>query len=228
MNRHERRALKAQAKSAKLSRVTATHEAGHAVARVLTAKDFGLDEADAVHHIEIGLANAYGESRDGSAMLLSGAVTYGPTLSAQLQQFFYLLNKDVPRDQVCENHIIKAVQVAEADGVDISDWLRARMLISVFGAAAEARYSGSDILAIWNDYAAEGDVQTAKTDGSYAGLSPSQTDDFIAEAINRAQYLISQPDVWAAVTSVADNMPNHGTMPGVVGLVQSALLNAVH
>jgi len=230
MNRHERRASKAQARSAKLSRVTAIHEAGHAVARILTAKDFGIDEAEAVHHIEIELMNAYGASRDGSMGLLSGAVTYGPRLSFELQQFLGIASNGVPQNQISESHIVNAFQAAEATGHDISDWLRSRMLIAVFGAAAEAQYTGRDIEDVWNGYEAEADVNTARADGSYPGLSNSQTDDFIAEAINRARYLISQPNVWAAVTSVADNMPDRGKMAGkwVVGLCRSALGGSAH
>jgi hypothetical protein len=42
MNRHQRRAAKAQGIEKKLNPVIAIHEAGHAVARVLSAVDFGL------------------------------------------------------------------------------------------------------------------------------------------------------------------------------------------
>lgn len=99
------------------------------------------------------------------------------------------------------------------------------MLIAVFGAAAEGRYTGRDIEDVWNGYEAEADVNAARADGSYAGLSNSQTDDFVAEAISRARYLISQHNVWAAVTSVTDNMPDRGEMPGkwVVTLCRSTL-----
>jgi hypothetical protein len=224
MNRHQRRAAKAQVRSAKLSRVTAIHEAGHAVARVLTASDFGIAEADAVDHIRIGEADPYGQSRDGSAQLFSGAVTMGPMLSAQLQSLFKMTTEDVPRDQICTNHVIEAVRLAQSQGVDISDWLRASMLIAASGAAAEARHTGRDIRAILNGYQGESDLNSAKNTGAYAGLSASQIDDFIAEAIVRAKGLISQPDVWVAVTSVADAMPNHGRMSGekVAALVQAA------
>jgi hypothetical protein len=104
------------------------------------------------------------------------------------------------------------------------------MLIAVFGAAAEARHTSTGIREIWSSCAAAADVKAARLDGLYAGLSPSQAEDFIGEAIGRAEYLILQPHVWAAVTSVAGNMPKHGTMSGerVVGLVQAAFKNAAH
>jgi hypothetical protein len=135
-----------------------------------------------------------------------------------------VVTKDVRREQICAHHIIKTVRLAETQGFDISDWLRGSMLIAVFGAAAEARYTGRDIQAILNGYEGEADVNSAKSTGAYAGLSASQIDDFIAEAVVRAKNLISQQDIWAAVTSIADAMPNHGTMPGekVVALVQAA------
>jgi hypothetical protein len=42
MNRHQRRVAKAQGIGKRLNPVIAIHEAGHAVARVLAAADFGL------------------------------------------------------------------------------------------------------------------------------------------------------------------------------------------
>ena len=58
MNRHQKRAAKAKAKSTEIKRVVAIHEAGHAVARYLTAEDFGCTTDDAISSIDIGLAAA--------------------------------------------------------------------------------------------------------------------------------------------------------------------------
>jgi hypothetical protein len=48
MNRRRRRAAKAKGSIGKLDRVVAIHEAGHAVARVLVAADFGWSPEETV------------------------------------------------------------------------------------------------------------------------------------------------------------------------------------
>ena len=72
-----------------LEQATAYHEAGHAVARVLGAADFGLPAEKMISHIDVGTAENLGQSFfDKSVTLKSQAVTYGPTLSAELQAVF--------------------------------------------------------------------------------------------------------------------------------------------
>jgi hypothetical protein len=83
MNRHQRRANKTKGIDKKLDPVIAIHEAGHAVARVLSAEDFGLPAEKMISRIDVGTAENLGKSYfDKSATLISQAITYGPTLSA--------------------------------------------------------------------------------------------------------------------------------------------------
>jgi hypothetical protein len=89
MNRHQRRAAKPQGRNvSKLDRVVAIHEAGHAVARILTAHDLGFSPDQAITYIEVGSRENLGVSVDGRAILISQAVTIGPTLSANIQSVF--------------------------------------------------------------------------------------------------------------------------------------------
>jgi hypothetical protein len=62
MNRHQRRAAEAQDTSKKLDPAVAIHEAGHAVARVLGAADFGLPAEKMISHIDVGTPENLGES----------------------------------------------------------------------------------------------------------------------------------------------------------------------
>jgi hypothetical protein len=62
MIRHQRRAASAQKKNSTLDRVIAIHEAGHAVARVLAAEDFGLPAEKMISHIEVGTRENQGSS----------------------------------------------------------------------------------------------------------------------------------------------------------------------
>jgi hypothetical protein len=89
MNRGQRRAAKAKEKVVKLNRVVAVHEAGHAVARILVADDFGLPPEKMISYIDVGLAQAVGNSFFNKSMrMVAQATTFGPILSAELQSIF--------------------------------------------------------------------------------------------------------------------------------------------
>src|SRR5205823_7055448 len=64
MDRHERRAAKVATRSAKIDLVVAVHEAGHAVARFLTAGDLGFSADDAISYIEMAPDSAVTKSID--------------------------------------------------------------------------------------------------------------------------------------------------------------------
>ena len=51
MNRHQRRAAKASGNASTIDPVVAIHEAGHAVARILTAPDLGFSPECAITYI---------------------------------------------------------------------------------------------------------------------------------------------------------------------------------
>jgi hypothetical protein len=112
MNRHQRRAAKTEGVDKKLDPIIAIHEAGHVVARVLSAEDFGLPAEKMISYIEVGTRQNMGVSHfDKSVTLTSQAVTYGPTLSAELQAVFNRVAKDIEPNKLTEQHIIDAVRL---------------------------------------------------------------------------------------------------------------------
>jgi hypothetical protein len=100
MNRHERRAAKAQSRTVEMDRVVAVHEAGHAVARVLTASDLGLSSEEAISHIEVGIGNSMAESKDGKMQLMSQAVTFGPMLSREIGAALKRITAGLPQNEI--------------------------------------------------------------------------------------------------------------------------------
>jgi hypothetical protein len=62
MSRHQRRVGKAKGIGKKLDHVIAIHEAGHAVARVLSAADFGRPAEEMISHIDVATGENLGES----------------------------------------------------------------------------------------------------------------------------------------------------------------------
>ena len=70
----------------KLSVWLRIHEAGHAVARYLTAQDFGYTTNHSISYIEVAPATPVGRSVDGIMNLTLQATTYGPMLSKEIQE----------------------------------------------------------------------------------------------------------------------------------------------
>lgn len=226
MNRHQRRAAKAQNPAAKLERVVAIHEAGHAVARVLVAEDFGLPTDKMISYIEVGTRQNQGTSFfDKSVVLTSQAVTFGPMLSSDLQAVFSRSVAGVPKHNLTKEHVREAISQARHAGIDVDRWLRARMLISVLASAAEAKFVARPLHDVWNSYEAEADLKEAVADGLCAGLQPDEIEVFIDEALERAEVLVEEERIQRALEALADALPNVGRLPGhiAVEIINTAL-----
>jgi hypothetical protein len=92
MNRKERRAAMARARTSKDViaqadgdyRALAIHEAGHAVARVLAAEDFGRSREETIICIEVGGHSGITTTADGN-INIPDATTWAPRLSLKTQ-----------------------------------------------------------------------------------------------------------------------------------------------
>jgi hypothetical protein len=215
MNRHQRRAAKTKHIDKKLDPVIAIHEAGHAVARVLSAEDFGLPAEKMISHIEVGNRQNMGVSHfDKSVTTTCQATTYGPTFSAELHSVFIRITKDIEPNKLTQQHIIDAVKLAKNEGIDIIRWLRARMLITTLGPVAEAAHTGRFVDDVWNSIECEGDQMGAVEEGKWAGLTNEQIVSNINEAIDRSVVLMGQTNVQRAVYALADALPISGKLKG--------------
>ena len=204
MNRHQRRATKAQKPAAKLERVVVIHEAGHAVARVLVAEEFWASQRqnDQLHR-------SWEAAKSGHELFLSinlvvltsQAVTFGPMLSSDLQAVFSRSVAGVPKHNLTKQHVREAISQARHDGIDVNRWLRARMLISVLASAAEAKFTSRTLQDVWNSYEAEADLKEAVADGLCGGLEPEEIEVFIDEALKRAEILVEEERIQRAFGS---------------------------
>jgi hypothetical protein len=215
MNRQQRRAAKAKGSIEKLDRVVAIHEAGHAVARVLVAADFGRPAEEMVAYIDIGMAQNVRHSHfDKSIKLTAQATTFGPTLSIELQSVFDRMVRDLAPSSPTKKLIVDAVAMAKAEGIDVLPWLRARLLISTLASSAEAKHTGRLIHEVWNSLESEDDLARAVEDGVYAGIPDEQIGGFIDEALERSEIIIQQENVQRAIRALADALPDQGRMTG--------------
>jgi hypothetical protein len=186
MNRQTRRAAKAMARHTpkpKYHQIVAVHEAGHAVAKVMTAPDFGYEVHEAVAYIDVGSREPCGLTPDGKMILRSQAVTYGPTFSkeislaaAEFKAAFFAdrtsltVQGNDSRELFCG--ILNAAQTA---GADIKMWFRIRAFDAVAGCVAEANFSKRDFGELFfQDYATEGDRRDIAHDARMAAIPASE------------------------------------------------------
>jgi hypothetical protein len=172
MNRHERRKASKLTRQMKLDRVVAIHEAGHAVARVLTADDMGLKPEEAVAWIEVGLDASAREGCDGQNVLVSQATTYGPMFSREIEQH----TTKTPGTALTTDVLLDTVAKARKAGADIEAWLSARSLFTVFASVAEVKWLNVPFLKVWHSHGSESDVVDFARTALLAGLDNDATE----------------------------------------------------
>ena len=146
-------------------------------------------------------------------MLTSQAVTYGPLLSDPLQ--IAIDERKGFGSTPTVALIAGLISEAKADGVNVDKWLRGQLLQITMGAAAEAKYTGTSIEAIWRGDACASDrADAVRACVTYAGLPPEQAETRIVEALARANSLADNVNVYRAVRLLADKLPTSGSMSG--------------
>jgi hypothetical protein len=189
-----------------LDPITAIHEAGHAVARYLTATDMGRAPDESIAYIEIAPGTPLGVSFDRRAALVSQAVTYGPMFSPEIDKLIGNARE--------LKAIVVVVAEAVAKGLDISKWLEARSLIAVFGPMAEAVASQKSFDEVWDSYPCEGDVRSFAQDCVIAGLGGAEIDSLFGKTVEKAVAMFHRPEICAAINVLAAAFPNAGRMDG--------------
>lgn len=199
MNRATRRAAQAQARQRSVDRIVAVHEAGHAIGRLLTARDMGYAPEQAVHSIEINAGPAFW-SADGKTRLQSQAICYGPAISLELQAAYkqaYPVHGPISPDELharLANIGTARQRMASA---------RAKMLIVALGPAAEARLSGSSWETVFSSEACLGDRMDFRRAARLHGLYDDQLSQVTHEVGSTAVALVAKAEIWNAIKAVA-------------------------
>jgi len=118
------------------------------------------------------------------------------------------------------------IKMARSAGIDVNKWLRAKSLISVFGATAEAKYTSRSFEDVWNSYECENDQRDAVQDCMIGGtIEVDDIDAIIKEAEVAAENLIKRPEVWRAIVALADSLPAVGKFQGkqAAAIIKSAM-----
>ena len=230
MNRQQRRAAKARARKdfatahAPVAYIVAAHEAGHAIARYLTAAEMGYTTEEAITSIEIASPGAKpyaGTSVDGSKQFYIQATTFGPTLTKEMGEVAKRVGDRMgirPGKTLAGleglDHLSQNISEARADGVDIEPWLQARALIAVMGPAVEALFREKPVDEILESHESEDDLRGLIQDCTVAQVPTSELSSRIDAAVERAVELLSDSNVIAAVNALATHLLHNGTTDG--------------
>jgi hypothetical protein len=226
MNRHARRATKAMARHTLKPtdhQIVAVHEAGHVVAKVMAAPDFGYEADEAVAHIVIGSQGPGRLSPDGKMILRSQAVTYGPIFSKEISlaaaEFKAAFLGDRASRTVQGNEsrefFCGILNAARTAGADIKRWFRIRAFDAVAGCVAEAIFSKRDFGELFfEDYSAEGDRDGIAHDAQMAAIPASEAALVTCHMAAVNAYLMQDDKIWAAVLALAKELLVVGRMPG--------------
>lgn len=201
MNRAERRAQLAEIRRAPRDMVTAFHEAGHAVVRVVRAAHFGVRAEESILRIEIGP----------SAGGFFSATTYGPIFPDSMAG---IPDSAFSAGFITPTTMALALSMCRDAGLDTERWAAERTLIMMAGPAAEARYTGKPIEVVIESAECVDDKGQAELDCIAAGITPDRLNALLLAGAAEAEALIKAPENWAAVEALAKSLPKIGTMPG--------------
>lgn len=204
LNRHERRAARAQARQD--MKIVKVHEAGHAVARYLTAATLGHNVEEAIDSIETHFDEMPTVSSDGKMLISKQATTWGPMYSRPMV--------DVLQSSLKNDTLEADVAQCIAAGVDVKKWAEAKAVICMSGPVAEAFYTKREVKTVMMSYECENDRRNAVRDCILAGLSRDEGSPIIDGAIEIAMNSFARPEVWRAVLTLADNLPSQGQLDG--------------
>ena len=219
-NRHQRRAdqrraEKTLAHSQPVVRTLAVHESGHCVARVLTARAVGWNAAEVIEYIEVGSAPiAMGADRG----LRSQVASWGRFLSKPMQDFVEAHRPPEERPAGYspvrdDPDIIPMFAEMRASGIDLDGWFRVRSIVAMFGPMAEAKLIEKPFNEIWNTDACRDDALSLMRAGVLCGMTPEQIAASANESVSIAEQNMARPEVWRAITALADNL-KPGRMSG--------------
>ena len=225
MSRQQRRAAERKAKKTtklrhqnmmkKDGQVIAFHEAGHAVARYLTAEEMGYSKDECIFWIEISNGSpVLNDSIDGQTILVTQATTFGPSYSKELDPYFNdvyaACRKGIGMDL---EELQRKAEEAEAAGVDIDKWLKATTLIAVMGPIVEAQVTKQEVDVVLNSYVAENDVGIFVRN-CRIGNRIDEVEEYYDTAVDQAIEHLGETKTLKAIWDLGTHLMKYGTTDG--------------
>lgn len=200
---HAENGPRKMAKGYNLDKVAAVHEAGHAVARYLSADAMGFRTDEAIGYIEI--APPFSRPSSGAKSILAPKpAIFGPVHSRPMMDF-------LKTDAITLN-LTTAVEACKAHGIDVEMWAAVKALICMAGPAAEALFTNRSLSEIANE--CEHDLEDATRYCLATGMTAQEASKVCNGALDWAREAFDDPRNWAAVLALADSLPSGGTIDG--------------
>jgi hypothetical protein len=186
------------------------HEAGHAVATILSIGRVGKTNENAIRWIEMDEGTPHCSVFE-LPLDMPGLKEFGeregimegipPTVEQWRKLFSYMR-------------------------IDPLEWASVRLFEITAGAAAQAKFTGASFGLVWrDDDGCSDDRDKVMETCRRIGLNGSEAMGLFAARAEEACTVMDKPDVWRAVRTLAERLPATGRMPGdiVISIVQNAL-----
>ena len=198
-----------------LDKIAAVHEAGHAVARYLSADAMGFRGAEAIDYIEI--APPFSRPNLAAKTILAPKpAIFGPLYSRPMMDF--LKTDSISLD------LAAAVDACKAQGMNVEMWAAVRAFICMAGAAAEAQFTNRSLNEIANER--ENDLEDATRYCLAAGMTTQEASKVCNRALDWAREAFDDPRNWAAVLALAGSLPSGGSING--GQIEKIITRAMN
>jgi hypothetical protein len=220
LSRQMRRAQKRQIQKcrARIPLPVRVHEAGHAMARLLTCSLMNIPCEHSVSHVDLGEVKHIGD--DGSVWLDN--VTWGPMFTDQMNTIYNERHGVVqgmpPADAVVKSQSPVSQEdfdAFKAAGCDTKGWLLAQCVIALGGIVAEAKYLDEPLDEVLDKFEVRGDLINMHPNAYFLRrkfVSGSMAD----RAIAFLEHVLGRPDVWAATLAIAKGLNAPGRTEGEV------------
>ena len=211
-------AWKKQSRRNVVDSITAVHEAGHVVVRMLAFEESG-------HSLVVFKAGGWVHTLQPPRWLYADGLTYpqgpisAPFFSYEMEMVSGELRKNCDRDW--NTYMATVLQVSKAAGVNIKSWFALHVLQAVSGPIAQALASNRSFAETWGGHDEAYVIWLAEI----AGVDQHKMLAIINRMAAVSAYAMEHQQVRSAVTALAQKLSQTGLLPGktVVNIVKQQL-----
>jgi hypothetical protein len=206
--------------------ITAAHEAGHVVARMLAYEDFGFP----LDYLKfLGFVHTLQPPR----WTYSDGLTYpqgpisAPFFSHEMERASEDLRKNYSHHRnTYDEYVAKVLEVSKAAGVNIEQWFALHVLQAVSGPIAEALASNRSFAETWGGHDQANVIWLAEI----AGVDQHKMLSIVNRMAAVSAYAMENHEVGLAVMALAKKLQKTGLLPGkaVLNLIQREHPSCLH
>jgi hypothetical protein len=187
-------------KSETVDRVVAVHEAGHVVGAIITAALLDYSPMEMVLRVDFFSMQAGTDRKtvEGQPKLGIAAEVETPLFSKSMVAFLEA------KKPITDAEFMTTFAEMGAAGIDLKVMYRAKCIEFLFGAVAEAKFRGLPLEQVFYGISCKGDNEYMLDYGALCGFTAEQIAASLIQAAEVATKKIVIPQVWDAITALAD------------------------